>query len=67
MFLWVVCVYVCVLGSILICDLPDVVSMLQVLKARLLSHATLFEPVLMQVLQVCSQVRGGGEEGGGSG
>ena len=46
-------------SSILICDLPDVVSLLRVLKLRLASHEALFEPVLLQVLRVCSQVRGG--------
>lgn len=41
--------------GIYIGDLPAVVSMLNILKDRLKSHEQLFQPVLLQVFQICSK------------
>lgn len=41
--------------GVLICDLLDVVALLKILRERLTSHAELFEPAFIQVLEVCSK------------
>lgn len=41
---------------IYICDIDNVIRLLEILNERLLSHVELFEPVLFSVLDVCSKV-----------